>query len=171
MKSALIRPAQPDDSAAIEQVHIDTWRDAYAGILPASYLVHRLKASAHSANLRVGILGGKSQGATLVAEIDRVVGFISYGVARHVREPGTGEIYAFYVDPEAQGQGIGRALLSVALDRMFANGSAAVEVEVLSQNPARHFYTAMEASISGQGIHRFAGRKLPVTYYRWLRPA
>lgn len=170
MKSALIRPARPADGAAIARVHVDTWRDAYAGILPAGYLVHRLKSGARHANARVGF-GAVSAGTdtTLVAELGRVVGFVSFGPARHVRDRETGEIYALYVEPEAQGQGLGRALVSVALDRLYTSGRSRVDVEVLAENPSRHFYTAMGASIVGQGIHKFAGRELPVLFYRWLQ--
>ena len=36
--SGVIRPAVPGDAEAIAAVHLATWRDAYAGILPADFL-------------------------------------------------------------------------------------------------------------------------------------
>lgn len=35
-----IRPARPDDADAISRVNVETWRDAYAGILPDRVLVN-----------------------------------------------------------------------------------------------------------------------------------
>src|SRR6266481_6638436 len=36
----LIREAFPSDTAAIAQVHVDSWRTTYAGIVPADYLAN-----------------------------------------------------------------------------------------------------------------------------------
>ena len=36
----IIRPARPDDANAIARIHVETWRDAYAGILPDRVLVN-----------------------------------------------------------------------------------------------------------------------------------
>ncbi|MGF1625546.1 MAG: GNAT family N-acetyltransferase [Alphaproteobacteria bacterium] len=168
MTSALIRPARPADGAAIAQVHVDTWRDTYAGILPDSYLVHRVRSGARQAGWRIGAAGrtGPTE-TTLVAELEQVVGFISFGPARHVLDRQIGEVYALYVIPDAQGQGLGRGLVSVALERLFIGGCRAVDVEVLAANPSRHFYTAMGARQVGQGVHDFAGQRLPVVFYRW----
>ena len=35
-----IRPARPDDADAIARINVETWRDAYAGILPDRVLVN-----------------------------------------------------------------------------------------------------------------------------------
>ncbi len=34
-----IRPARPDDADAIARINVETWRDAYAGILQDRVLV------------------------------------------------------------------------------------------------------------------------------------
>lgn len=170
MTSALIRPARAGDSDAIARIHVDTWRDAYAGILPTRYLVNRVRMGARQALWKLGVPQSRARlDETLVAEAEAVVGFISYGKARHARG-NVGEIYALYVQPDMQGQGLGRNLVQVALDRMFKAGFDHADVEVLAANPARHFYAAIGATIVGQGTHRFAGEKLPVIYYRWQRP-
>ena len=35
-----VRRAVPDDAAAIARIHVDTWRDTYAGILPDLVLLN-----------------------------------------------------------------------------------------------------------------------------------
>jgi len=171
MSSALIRPARAADGDAIARVHVDTWRDAYAGILPTGYLVNRVRIGARQSLWKLGVPTSRARlDETLVAEVESVVGFVSFGNARHARGR-IGEIYALYVQPDMQGQGLGRSLVEVALGRMFRAGFEQVDVEVLAANPSRHFYAALGAGIVGQGVHRFAGERLPVIYYRWQRPA
>ena len=34
----LIRPARPSDAKTIARIHVDGWRTAYAGFIPASFL-------------------------------------------------------------------------------------------------------------------------------------
>lgn len=172
MTTALIRPARPGDATAIRRIHVDTWRDTYAGILPDSYLVNRIRAGARQATWRIGA-GGRSgpSETTLVVELDlQVEGFVAFGPARHTRDQQVGEIYALYVAPDAQGQGLGRGLVAVALQRMFAAGSSRVDVEVLAANPSRHFYTAIGARQVSEGIHDFAGQRLPVVFCSWAAP-
>jgi hypothetical protein len=36
--AGLIRPARPADAPALAAVHVATWRDAYAGLLPDEFL-------------------------------------------------------------------------------------------------------------------------------------
>jgi GNAT superfamily N-acetyltransferase len=47
------------------------------------------------------------------------------------------------VDPAAQGQGLGRALLTHAIDRLGAEGHAALGLAVTQGSPARQLYEAM----------------------------
>lgn len=169
--TALIRPARPADGAALKKVHVETWRDAYPGILPDAYLVQRVGTGFRLGRDQFAADGRNGDHEhTLVTEIDEaVVGFASYGPARHVRDRRIGELYALYILPEFQGHGMGRSMVCVMLDRLFSAGKHAVDVEVLTANPARFFYQATGATLLGSGEHRFAGERLPVTYYRWQR--
>ena len=140
-------------------------------MLPDAYLVQRvgtafrLSSDQFAPHARNG-----DHEQTLVTEIDdAVVGFASFGPARHVRDRRVGELYALYILPEYQGHGMGRSMVCVMLDHLFSAGKNAVDVEVLTANPARFFYQATGATMLGSGEHRFAGERLPVTYYRWQR--
>jgi GNAT superfamily N-acetyltransferase len=134
-----VRPARVEDAAAIAEVHVRTWQEAYAGVF----------APARLAELDVGRrrdawerwLAEPSPGwAVAVAEDDgRVVAFAWVGESREVA--GEGELYALYALPEAWGSGAGRALLEAGLASLREDGRLAATLWVLADNPrARRFY-------------------------------
>lgn len=135
----LVRAALPDDARPIAVVHVATWRDAYAGLLPDEFL----------AGLDVGEWAGRWRGwlaapddgvFALVFEADgRIRGFVSGGPSRD-EFPG-GEVYAIYVDPACQGRGAGRRLLAAATRLLTDAGFTGASLWVLSGNhPSRGFY-------------------------------
>ncbi|MCU1635911.1 MAG: mycothiol synthase [Cryobacterium sp.] len=59
-------------------------------------------------------------------------------------EPGTGEIYAIGVHPDAAGQGLGRRLMSAGLARLAENGCTAASLYVEADNtPAVRLYRSL----------------------------
>jgi ribosomal protein S18 acetylase RimI-like enzyme len=66
----------------------------------------------------------------------RVTGFVRYGVG-----PEGGYVFGLYVHPEHAGQGVGRALLRHAEQRLRERGSAGVSLHVFEANErARRLY-------------------------------
>ncbi|MCA1726330.1 MAG: GNAT family N-acetyltransferase [Actinobacteria bacterium] len=107
-----------------------------AGLDPAE------RAEAHRAHLRAPDPGT----SRWVGELEgSVAGFSVIGPARPgFGEPGWGEVYAIYVDPDRQRLGIGRALLDHAVATLRARRRPGAVLWVLRDNaPARRFYEAM----------------------------
>ena len=77
----VLRRAKPADAAAIARVHVETWRAAYAGLVPDAYLVGMTEACQTASWRRTLNQGG---GANLVAEAPDgpLVGFGSCGRSR-----------------------------------------------------------------------------------------
>lgn len=120
----MIRRATREDAAAIARVHVATWQFAYAEILEPDRLA-ALDVGERTA-FWDGILGeGSSQ--NWVAEVaGQVVGFLSLE-GEHLK--------ALYVDPVAQGAGVGSALLAEA------ERAGASSLQVFEANGhARKFY-------------------------------
>ena len=135
------RPARLDDADAIGDIHVRTWKVAYAGILPDG-LLDALDPTIQAARWSRAIRSG-ARTRLLVAERDgRIVGFAAYGPHR---EPDlgaeAGELYAIYVAPEAWGTGAGRALIRAVADGLRAAGHRVGILKVLDANArARAFY-------------------------------
>jgi GNAT superfamily N-acetyltransferase len=116
----LVRPATTDDAPALAELHVRTWQATYAGIVPQrvldglsierrkAYWLERLSEAGENRRTFVAIVGG------------RPGGFVTAGVSRDddllAESPNAGEVYAIYVAPWAQAQGVGRALMDAALD-------------------------------------------------------
>ena len=164
-----LRPARPGDAAAIARVHVETWRAAYAGIVPDTYLV-TMTESKQALQWNRTIRSAMAPEVVLVAESadlpgGRVVGFGSCGQAR--KRPGTGEVFTLYVAPDWQGRGIGRRLLHGLLAKLKAGGLNQAMVWVLNDNPARFFYEALGGRRIAERKERFAGVDLAEAGYAW----
>lgn len=139
----MIRVAQPDDAAAIARIHVRSWQQAYADLLPADYL-HSLDSTVgqREAWWRQSIEEAKEP--VFVASIDgMIVGWVSPGASRDdVESQRTGEIRAIYVQAEYWGTGMGRALWSAAIKYLAQQRYERVTLWVLVGNHrAIAFYT------------------------------
>jgi ribosomal protein S18 acetylase RimI-like enzyme len=152
----LVRAAVREDAGAIAAVHVATWRDAYAGLMPAEILdALDVGQRAEAWRGRLGALPDR----VFVFVFERhgeVRGFVSAGPDRQGRA--SGEVFAIYVDPSRQGLGAGRRLLEAAGRRLAEAGFAEASLWVLATNrAARGFYES-------QGW-RADGTEQPWTYH------
>lgn len=135
-----IRPAAVGDAGDIARIHVETWRHAYKGIVPDSYLdglsVER-RAEAWEKIL------SESAAGTLVAVDARgaVVGWVSFGASRDEDGQGLGEVFAVYLQAAEWGKGIGSELMAAAERGLAGQGFSAVTLWVLELNSrTRGFY-------------------------------
>ena len=162
-----LRGATAMDARQIAEVHVEAWQATYPGLLPDSYLAN-LSAANQAARWREAI-ARRNGDDILVAAVEGpgVIGFVNWGKARGKDAPQPGEIYAIYVAPDWQDQGIGRDLLKASMEELAAAGVNGAFVWVLSTNPARFFYEAMGGMAVGTRLERFAGVDLEETAYAW----
>jgi len=163
-----VRPAVPQDAPAIAVVHVATWRDAYAGLLPDDFLAG-LVVEDWAQRWRGRLAATVAGMFTFVFESGgRVRGFVSGGPDRHGLAGG--EVFAIYVDPDCQGLGAGGRLLSAAVRTLAEDGFADARLWVLAGNqPARGFYEAQGWRPDGTEkpwtYDRDAGRSVPEVRY------
>ena len=157
-----VRPAQEGDADAIAGVHVETWRDAYAGLLPQEVL-DGLSRRRQTVRWRRAIRNPEAElGQVFVADASGIAGFGS-------ASPAAGEITTLYVRPGAQRRGVGRMLFR----RMAAFLQGPVSLWVLDGNPAAGFYERLGGR---PGVHATVerwGMELGRTRYCWqaLPPA
>lgn len=144
---ATIRPATPDDAEALAGLHLRVWRAAYADLAPPAAF------AALDLDRRLGqwraALARPLPHRTWLAEAPAnapggPLGLVSAGPPSDPAFGGRGEIRHLYVEPQAQGQGLGRALLRAAAAHLLAEGFPGVALAVVAANqPARAFYARL----------------------------
>ncbi len=172
--SPRIRRARPADAAAIAKIHVDTWRAAYAGVVPDEYLV-RMTESGQALTWRKTLSRRKGEEAVLVAEAPptgqsaphQIVGFGSCGPQRGTRLNYDGEVYTLYVALDWQGHGLGRRLLMALFRHLYDLGMQGAVIWVLAENPARFFYERMGGQRVAEREEAFAGELLAEAAYAW----
>ncbi len=139
-----IRSAAPGDAAGIARVHVESWRSAYKNLIPQDFLdgldaLDRERAWKHWLS---GSTGGTyiSVAANPAGE---VLGFASCGPERDQDPEYKGELYAIYLLPEIQRQGVGARLVQAVVRRLRQLGLDTMLIWVLEENPARNFYAAL----------------------------
>jgi len=162
-----IRKARQSDAAGIAKVHVETWRLAYAGLVPDRHLVD-LSVEAQRERWR-RLVARPAGGQTVVADGGEagILGFGSCGPSRQRQALAGAEIYTLYVAGDYQGFGIGRALLTRLLRGLHRRGHRDAYLWVLADNPARFFYHAMGGRAVGQQREPFAGALLAEEAYLW----
>lgn len=160
-----VRTATADDAAAIIAVRTASWRAAYRPHLP-EHAWDEFDAARATERLADSI--ARARMTALVTEHDHeVVGYAFLGPARDDDLPaGTSELYAIYVRPERWSTGVGRALMSAAVNQL---PPGPVVLWVLEVNDrARRFYE--QAGFAPDGVAKPAdmpgGVQLPELRYR-----
>lgn len=161
-----VREAGIGDAGAIARVTVEGWRTAYAGLMPAEFLLGRTVESSRAGwerNLT------EKRGLVLVSEKDgEIRGFASGGKARESLPGFDSEIYAFYVDQAVRGLGAGAALMQAFFERQAALGARNCALWVLEENPSRKFYEKMGgALLSLKKTSVFGGKPLAEVAYAW----
>jgi ribosomal protein S18 acetylase RimI-like enzyme len=162
----LIRPASIADVQAIARVDVETWRATYAGILPDSVLIDMSPRTRSTFWARFVT---KHPGDTIVAVDARnqVLGFGSCGVQRDQRLPSGGEVFSIYVQPDQQGQGIGRQLLLSLFFRLVQNGFKGCVLWVLERNPSRFFYERLGGRVVARQVLHYGAEEVGASAYAW----
>lgn len=166
-----IREGRPDDADACAAAHIEGWRTGYRGLLPDEFLDSPEFATQRIDRWRTwSWADGLVDAQVFVAEIrNRVVGFGMCGqerakpvcdqtsaglpgepIAASAADSARGEVYAFYLHPDAWGSGAAAALMARCHEYLCDMGYTAAVLWVLRDNPrARHFYENAGWSATG----------------------
>ncbi len=133
----LVRSAKVADAGALVKVFADTWRGAYAGVIPSDHLdglIRRRNKTWWTAAIRSG------DGLLVVEHEGKIAGYATYGAARG-RGKHQGEIYELYVAPIYQGVGLGEHLFEACRARLDGRGLRGLVVWALAANDmAADFY-------------------------------
>lgn len=137
-----IRAAVPDDIATIGDIVAASWRHTFDGLVSADFLKtltadqqaarHIKSFSKAGAIYRVATIKGHG-----------VVGFASGGPSRQAEVFRGAELYAIYLQPTFERQGLGRALFQAVAVELLSISPDGFYLNALSLNPNCDFYRSM----------------------------
>lgn len=160
-----IVPAGPADAAELARVHVQAWRETYAGVLPSDYL-DRMSTPLHMRRWRARLI--RMNEITLAAEGRH--GLVAYASGQTARagETAEGEITTLYVLRSAQDMGLGRLLLTGVARALADRGASSLVIWVLRENArAQGFYERLGGQ-PGEGREETVGGGVARTIaYRW----
>lgn len=163
----IIREARAEDAEAIAVVHVQSWRDAYTGLVPQAVL-DGLSVERRADAWREW-LPKLEQSRTWVAEVEgEIAGFVNAGASRDGDAPaGTGEINAIYVLGSLWDAGLGAALMNTALEWLRERFAAATLWVLEGNHRGRRFYEKGGWRPDGKSQDLdFEGTSLPEMRYR-----
>jgi len=125
MALAQVRAATPDDVDEIIRIQADTWRVAYAELVPEAALQRLTGQGARQAWAEAVIVGGGHH-VLVATEGDWTVGFCAAAPADPEEPevtPGQAQIVTLLVEPRWGRRGHGRRLLGAAFDALARDGA------------------------------------------------
>lgn len=179
MSSIEVRPAVVADADAIAAAHVWGWRVGYRGLFPDEYLDADEFETSRVERWRAWTwvdFGGPTGQLFVVQVDDRVVGFGHAGAERHEPvcdqsglslEPALsevrGEVYGFYLHPDAWGSGAAAPLMRTCESHLAGHGYTEAVLWVLRDNPrARAFYERAGWRWTGEQAEWPGPRSAPV---------
>jgi ribosomal protein S18 acetylase RimI-like enzyme len=164
----LVRQATIADAGAIAEVHRESWRTTYAGILPLA-VVAREAGRKSEAMWRRRLALKRPGSATWIVERSPhgIVGFASCGDAREPIEGLDAEIYALYVLQPQQRHGAGRELVRACARHFVRHGLFGFFLWVLKANRARLFYEALGGQEIDEKTERLGRHEFAQVAYAW----
>ncbi|CAM3162108.1 GNAT family N-acetyltransferase [Filibacter tadaridae] len=161
----LIRKATTEDAKGIANVHVNSWRTTYKGIVPDAFL----ESLSYEKREQIWLQGIKENHVYIAEdENGQVVGFSTGGKERTGNyEAYTGELYAIYLLEEYQSKGIGRLLVQSIVDDLKEKGLNSMLIWAMEENPACRFYEALGGKKIDTEEIEIAGKKLSEVAYGW----
>ncbi len=156
------RWSQIEDAEALAALHRETWRHAYAGIIPGVGLERMLSRRGPGWWGRLQAGGGRA----LVLADDGAL--TAYALLGRCRGGAGGEIQELYVRPAWQGLGFGGLLFDASRAALAARGLRPLTVWCLAENRLGcAFYRARGGRETGRAVERVAGAPMEKRRFAW----
>lgn len=136
----VFREALPADAPAMADLVASAWQAAYRGIL-SDTLLNSIDAQARAERVRRTIQTNPDFWFYILEADGEIAGVAGLCAMPDGDLPDTSEIKIFYIRPDLQKQGLGRAMMRGALDALHSKGFQRIALWVLKENhAARAFY-------------------------------
>lgn len=163
----IYREATVEDSYAVAQVHVKSWHNSFAGLVPQSFMDNMtVEKRAKAFATRAGV-GFYKMFLAETEEERAVVGFMDVGESRESELPYEAELYAIYLLKEFQRKGIGQELFRLGVEALVAEGMNSMYLLALEVSPYRPFYEKLGGRLAGSKVVALDGVDFNAVIYAW----
>lgn len=160
-----VRPAEPQDAAAIAEAHRLSWQYAYAGLIPHRVLTKMIERRGETWWRKA------TRGPATILVVDvagTIAGYATVGLNRSRALPQEGEIYEIYIRPEYQGIGLGHLLFGEARRLLKSLGCSGLVVWCLEESThAEQFFRTNGGIDAVEGMEDFGDVQLKKLGFIW----
>lgn len=164
----MIRKAGQEDALAIAQVHVNSWKSTYKGLISDAYLDSLSVGSFE--RFWADQLEASSLSPYVAETGSGIVGFVQGGPLREKDYRYQGEIYSLYLLKSHQRKGLGKQLVQAVMEDLITEGMSSFLVWVLADNPSCGFYEKLGGKKIGTKQVQIGGNMLQEVAYGWERP-
>ncbi|WJY27301.1 GNAT family N-acetyltransferase [Sporosarcina trichiuri] len=161
-----IREAVLADAPGIAQVHVDSWRTTYSGIIPSQYLAnlsYEKRTDLWKRNI------ARADNFVVGAETNegKIIGFADALERETNTVDHSSDLTSIYLLKEYQRLGTGKKLMNELFHHFTQMEVSKVFVEVLEANPTRFFYEYYGAELVETLQMEIGGVTLTELVYEW----
>ena len=163
----VIRKAMPGDCRGLAEVRVDSYRTAYAGLLPQPFLDQFTYDEQEQDWVNL-IQSASNEFVTVAVTADgRVVGYVLAKAEPDIFPGYDSEVVALHVRLSARSNGIGKALLRAALRGLAERHCASVMLWTLQGNPVRRWYERLQGAPLGEKRYRIDESEVVEIAFGW----
>lgn len=164
--SVSYRLANVFDCPDVAKVHVRSWRESFAGIVPQAFL-DKMSVEKRTRAFAERFSTGSYRMYVAEDEAHGIMGFVDFGPARDEVEGYEAELYAIYLLPEFQGRGVGAGLFRLAVRDLIQEGANTMYLLALEVSPYKSFYVKMGGRVMERRQKELEGEMFTVLVYGW----
>lgn len=161
-----IRKTAPGDGQGIANVHINSWKTTYKGIISDDYL-NSMDFEKRAESWEKIIESGDGLNFIAQNESGEIVGFASGGQEQTDDPKYKGEVYAIYILESHQRKGLGKKLIKPVIEGLINRDFPNLVIWALEENACRSFYESLGGKIVNKKPILISGSPLVEVAYGW----
>ena len=144
----IIRKASMDDVNDIARIHVNSWQEAYKGLMPQRFIESYTFDKRHK--LWTNIIERELAAVFVAVSHDECLGFLCVGQLKSMEDTQTYELSSIYINSSYIGVGIGQSLYKECEKYLLVRGAEQVTVWALDSNKrALNFYAKLGFRLTG----------------------
>ena len=162
----IYRKATARDIPQIAEVHVESWRKSFQGVVPRQF-TDSISIEKRENAFREAFL--QEDYEMFVAETAKgeIVGFADFGRASREDFGFDAELFAIYLLPEFQRKGVGGELFKLGVRDLLEKGRKSMCLQALFKSPYRAFYEKLGGKVIGKSAHKLGDADFETVYYGW----